>query len=69
MIETVDQLKQYFVDAYRNSTGRERIFVYVPSKIRREWLLTQASIVIEGNVRSVAFLPLGGGVWRAVLEI
>jgi len=67
MIETINELKDYFFDS-KHRLGRFKDSVNVSTKLRKQWLLNRETTIQQGKVCSMKFTNKGGGVWKAQLE-
>jgi len=67
MIETINELKDYFFDS-KHRLGRFKDSVNVSTKLRKQWLLNRETTIQQGKICSMKFTNKGGGVWKAQLE-
>lgn len=56
-----DELREFFHNCGVKAN------VYVSTQIRKAWMLSGESIIIQGKVYRPKFLSVGGGVWNATL--
>lgn len=68
MISSCEELKERFFVRLMGRGDIENLVIPVSTKIRREWLLNERTIIIEGKVRNFVFTDLKGGVWEAKLK-
>ena len=68
LIQTADDLFQYF---YGLRKELQRKGVFVGTKIRRNVFVDerQGKIILDGQVKEINFEAIGGGVYRAYIEV
>lgn len=65
LIDTTEDLCDYFRCEYIQPKHRRQPTVCVSSKIRLEWMLDRKRVTVGGWVYDVIFKDLKGGVWEA----
>ena len=70
VIQTCKDMQGYFYHKIHVRKAKSDVSLYVSSKIRKEWMLSEYadSILIEGWFYNIKWIDKKGGVWEVIVN-